>query len=188
MFQRFSDSARRVVVASQEEARQLLHDRIGTEHVVLALCSIRPTDPVLTAVLPVVNMGTARHVVTDLVPLGRGTPPPHMPFDAQVKKVLEQAYNEMKRTGYQRIYPGHLLLAVLAEPESTGTRTLCGLGLDPDQLRAAVTEALNGTPAPAEPRPDLESRVMQLEQQVRQLTGQLDDLRRRLDEPEQGQG
>ena len=37
MFERFSDRARRVVVAAQAEARALGHDYIGTEHLLLGL-------------------------------------------------------------------------------------------------------------------------------------------------------
>ena len=39
MFERFSDRARRVVVAAQQEARALGHDYIGTEHLLLGLIS-----------------------------------------------------------------------------------------------------------------------------------------------------
>jgi ATP-dependent Clp protease ATP-binding subunit ClpA len=41
MFERFTAEARAVVVAAQEEARQLGHDFIGTEHVLLALLADR---------------------------------------------------------------------------------------------------------------------------------------------------
>ncbi len=37
MFERFTDRARRVVVLSQEEARMLNSDHIGTEHILLGL-------------------------------------------------------------------------------------------------------------------------------------------------------
>jgi ATP-dependent Clp protease ATP-binding subunit ClpA len=37
MFERFSHEARSVVVLAQEQARQLKHDHIGTEHLLLAL-------------------------------------------------------------------------------------------------------------------------------------------------------
>ena len=37
MFERFTQDARVVVVRSQEEARELGHDHIGTEHVLLAM-------------------------------------------------------------------------------------------------------------------------------------------------------
>jgi len=37
MFERFTEAARQVVVASQDEARQLHHNFIGTEHLLLGL-------------------------------------------------------------------------------------------------------------------------------------------------------
>jgi ATP-dependent Clp protease ATP-binding subunit ClpA len=45
MFERFTAEARRVVVVAQEEARQLGHDFIGTEHILLALLE-KPGGPV----------------------------------------------------------------------------------------------------------------------------------------------
>jgi ATP-dependent Clp protease ATP-binding subunit ClpC len=37
VFERFTDPARQVVVLAQDEARQLGHDYIGTEHLLLGL-------------------------------------------------------------------------------------------------------------------------------------------------------
>ena len=37
MFERFTDRARRVLVLAQEEARELNHAFIGTEHILLGL-------------------------------------------------------------------------------------------------------------------------------------------------------
>ena len=39
MFERFTDRARRVVVLAQDEARELNHNYIGTEHILLGLIS-----------------------------------------------------------------------------------------------------------------------------------------------------
>src|SRR5918997_567669 len=49
MFERFTDRARRVVVLAQEEARQLGHNYIGTEHILLGL--IREGEGVAAQVL-----------------------------------------------------------------------------------------------------------------------------------------
>src|ERR687888_659313 len=49
MFERFTDRARRVVVLAQEEARQLNHNYIGTEHILLGL--IREGEGVAAQVL-----------------------------------------------------------------------------------------------------------------------------------------
>ncbi|MGJ9577877.1 Clp protease N-terminal domain-containing protein, partial [Actinotignum sp. GS-2025c] len=37
MFERFTDRARRVIVLAQEEARNLKHNYLGTEHILLGL-------------------------------------------------------------------------------------------------------------------------------------------------------
>src|ERR671924_2200919 len=49
MFERFTDRARRVVVLAQGEARQLGHNYIGTEHILLGL--IREGEGVAAQVL-----------------------------------------------------------------------------------------------------------------------------------------
>ena len=49
MFERFTDRARRVVVLAQEEARMLIHNYIGTEHILLGL--IREGEGVAAQVL-----------------------------------------------------------------------------------------------------------------------------------------
>lgn len=46
MFERFTRGARRAVVIAQEEARQLGHDRVGTEHLLLGILE-QPEEPVL---------------------------------------------------------------------------------------------------------------------------------------------
>ncbi|GAA1172933.1 ATP-dependent Clp protease ATP-binding subunit ClpA [Kitasatospora gansuensis] len=44
MFERFTAAARQVVVQAQAEARELRHDRIGAEHLLLAVLA-DPSDP-----------------------------------------------------------------------------------------------------------------------------------------------
>ncbi|MEV8096100.1 Clp protease N-terminal domain-containing protein [Kitasatospora sp. NPDC085879] len=45
MFERFTDGARRVVIQAQVEARELGHERVGTEHLLLGIVH-DPDDPV----------------------------------------------------------------------------------------------------------------------------------------------
>jgi ATP-dependent Clp protease ATP-binding subunit ClpC len=186
MFERFSDAARQVVVSSQEEAGELLHNYIGTEHLLLGLCRVRAVDPVLAATLPAVTMRQARDHVIKLVPRGDQEASGHVPFMPDVKKALELSLREAMHSGHRHIEAGHLLLALLDEPESVGVRVLVGMGFEPDRLRTAVTEALSSTPAP---RPGggapNDARVAFLEEQVRRLTEQVDELRRRLDFPDE---
>ena len=72
MFERFTDGARRMVVLSQEEARLLNHNYIGTEHILLGL--IREGEGVAAQVL--VNLGvdlsSVRHRVIQLLEASGG--------------------------------------------------------------------------------------------------------------------
>ena len=58
MFERFTDRARRVIVLAQEEARELGHNYIGTEHILLGL--IREGDGVAARVLAQLGAGPDR--------------------------------------------------------------------------------------------------------------------------------
>lgn len=70
MFERFTGPARAVVVRAQQEARQLQHDRIGTEHLLLALLS--PDSGIASTVLHRAGLDD-RHVRAQVVRLV-GTP------------------------------------------------------------------------------------------------------------------
>jgi ATP-dependent Clp protease ATP-binding subunit ClpC len=178
MFQRFTDAARRVVVSAQEQARELRHDYIGTEHLLLGLYARRADDQALIAALPPLTVAMARERVATVAPAGEQSPANHIPFNQQAKKVLELSLRAAMASGHSTIEPGHLLLALLDVPDSAGLRVLVELGLDPERLRDTVT----GTLGIAQPVPD---RVTALEEQVRLLTEQVADLRRRLDAPDQ---
>ena len=61
MFERFTDPARRVVVLAQEDARERGADRIGSEHLLLALCRAGDTR----AAVLLAARGVTRAVVED---------------------------------------------------------------------------------------------------------------------------
>ena len=63
MFERFTDRARRVVVLAQEEARELGHNYIGTEHILLGL--VREGEGVAAQVL--VKLGADLNRVRQIV-------------------------------------------------------------------------------------------------------------------------
>lgn len=70
MFERFTREARQVVVAAQQEARQLQHSQIGTEHLLLGL--LNQPETVASEVL--VRRGLTRQRAVELIAryVGRG--------------------------------------------------------------------------------------------------------------------
>ncbi|KAB2589323.1 Clp protease N-terminal domain-containing protein [Streptomyces arboris] len=73
-------------------------------------------------------------------------------FTQRARNVVMASHNEAKTTRHAEILPTHLVLGLLAEPESIAARVLTGQGVSPDALRTAATLAL---PAAVDEVPEL---------------------------------
>ncbi|MFD7109266.1 Clp protease N-terminal domain-containing protein [Streptomyces microflavus] len=73
-------------------------------------------------------------------------------FTQRARNVVMASHNEAKAAHNAEILPVHLLLGLLAEPESIAARVLVGQGVSPEALRAAATLAL---PVAADEVPEL---------------------------------
>jgi ATP-dependent Clp protease ATP-binding subunit ClpC len=148
MFEKFTDRARQAIVLSQEEARLLSHNYIGTEHLLLGL--LGPLDQRGDAASSLMAAGltaeSVRKHVEGIVGVGKKQPDGHIPFTPRLKKSLEQAMRESLRLGHGSIGAEHLLLGLLRQSESVGVRVITELGADPDQIRAQVLERLSTHP------------------------------------------
>jgi ATP-dependent Clp protease ATP-binding subunit ClpA len=120
MFERFTNLARHVVVLSQEEARKLRHNYIGTEHILLGL--LAETDGLAARALTSLGMSYdgIRQEVSDLVGTGKKEPSGHIPFTPRAKKTLELALREALQLNHTYIGTEHLLLGLLNEGKSGG--------------------------------------------------------------------
>ena len=115
MFERFTDRARRVLVLSQEEARDLKAAQIGTEHLLLGL--IREGEG--TGAIALGELGVTLEAVRSKLEQGAApgvAPGKTAPFSPHSKKVLEKSLHEAITLGNSYIGTEHMLLAVLAEP------------------------------------------------------------------------
>ena len=149
MFERFTAYARRAVVTAQEEARELNHNYIGTEHLLLALLR-RPDIPpsegsaIATAILEEFGMSRegVREEVIAKVGLGKGKAKPgHIPFTPRAKKVLELALREALQLHHNYIGTEHLLLGLIREDEGVAVQIM-RKHADLLALRAAVLDRL----------------------------------------------
>ena len=123
MFERFSGQARHVVVSAQEEARELDHNYIGTEHLLLGLLT---SDSLASASLNALGY-TRDDVQAKLVAtVGRGKASPggHIPFTPRAKKVLELSLREALQLKHNYIGTEHILLGLLREGEGMAARIL----------------------------------------------------------------
>ena len=141
MFERFTGRARHVVVLAQEEARQLHHNYIGTEHVLLGL--LGETGGVAFRALDGFGMsleGTRRETVA-IVGTGKAQPSGHIPFTPRAKKTLELALREALQLHHNYIGTEHVLLGVIREGDGVGAQLLKQHG-ELSAIREAVLDLL----------------------------------------------
>ncbi|MGI5939445.1 MAG: ATP-dependent Clp protease ATP-binding subunit [Thermoleophilia bacterium] len=144
MFERFTERARQVVVLSQDEARGLRHNYIGTEHLLLGL--LRESDGVAAKVLGGLEVGLeeVRNEVTRIVGEGEHGPAGQIPFTPRAKKVLELALREALSLGHNYIGTEHILLGLVRESEGVAARILAEMDVDADCVRQEVMRMLAG--------------------------------------------
>jgi hypothetical protein len=151
VFERFSDSARRVLVLAQEEARLLSHGFIGTEHLLLGLMHEGETGDALASTG--VTLTSLREQISKTITLKAAGHPGSHPFTPRAKKVLELSLREMLGRGGANIEPGDLLLGLLREGEGVGVKALMALGVDLEALRQDVLDRLSSRPPEPAVRP-----------------------------------
>ena len=179
MFERFTERARRVVVLAQDEARELSHNYIGTEHLLLGL--IRDREGVAGRALGElgVALAAARQQVVDIVGEGQQEPSGHIPFTPRAKKVLELSLREALQLGHDYIGTEHILLGVLREGEGVAIQVLQNLDAEPAQIRQRVMRKVEvGAEDPA----SAGAHAFRMGTRLGVRPGQLDQLTRRLDE------
>ncbi|MHB8470413.1 MAG: Clp protease N-terminal domain-containing protein [Gaiellaceae bacterium] len=140
MFQRFTEPARQVVVLAQREARELRHNWIGTEHLLLGLLSgERGLAASVLADLGI-ELGATRAEVAQIAGAGEEIPGA-IPFTPQAKRVLELALRASVRLGHEVVGTEHILLGLVDEGQGLATRVLLGFGVPPERVRIAVLAA-----------------------------------------------
>jgi ATP-dependent Clp protease ATP-binding subunit ClpA len=140
MFERFTDRARRVVVHAQQEARDLSHNYIGTEHLLLGL--LREQESVAARALAELEIGldAVRDQVIEMIGRGKQAPSGHIPFTPRAKKVLEYSLRESLQLSHNYIGTEHILLGLVREGEGVAAQVLVKLGGTLSRVRDKVIE------------------------------------------------
>jgi ATP-dependent Clp protease ATP-binding subunit ClpC len=132
---RFTKRARQALVFAQEEAQQLGHRWIGTEHLLLGL--LREEQGIAAKVLAQMglNIEQVRRMVAET--LGRAEQLVAGPIELapRTKRVLELAIDEARRLGHNFIGTEHLLLGLIREGQGIAAGILESNGLDLERVR-----------------------------------------------------
>jgi ATP-dependent Clp protease ATP-binding subunit ClpC len=146
MFERFTESARQVVVLAQEEARKLRHGYIGTEHLLLGL--IRENGRATTTLRAHrVELQPSRDWVIEHV--GQGDEEPRagqLPVTPRMQRIFELALEDAQALGHNAIGTQHLLIALLHEGQGAALHALRALGAAPEDVWVTAFRQLGVQP------------------------------------------
>ena len=145
MFERFTDTAIKVIKLAQEEARRLGHNFLGTEQILLGL--IGEGSGVAAKVLHSlgVTLKEAREEIEKIIGRGSGFVAVEIPFTPRSKRVLELSLEESRTLGRDYIGTEHLLLGLIRDGEGVAARVLLNLGVDSTEVRTKVIQMLSET-------------------------------------------
>lgn len=143
MFERFTDRARRVLVYAQEEARELDHAFIDTEHILLGL--IREGEGVAAKALDSlgVKYRVVREKVKGLVEPTTNASPGSPPFTPGAKKVLELSLREALQLHHSYIGTEHMLLGLVRHGEGVAVQILNELDIDYAKVHIQVVQLMS---------------------------------------------
>ena len=136
MFEKFTEGAIKVIMLSQEEARRMGHNFVGTEQLFLGVVGQRQGLGAKALRSLGVTLKKARKEVENYIGRGTGFVASEIPFTPRAKRVLEMAVQEGKDIGQNYVGTEHILLALLGEEDGVAIRTIEKLGVDIAQLRS----------------------------------------------------
>lgn len=135
MFQKFDEEARKVLICAKKEMKELKHDYIGTEHVVLAM--LNNSDCILNKYG--VNYNNFRNKLIDIVGIGSESNDLYL-YTPLLKRIIENVVNESRESG-SVIDSSNILSSIIAEGDGVAIRILIELGVDIDKLYNEVVKS-----------------------------------------------
>lgn len=141
MMDRFTARARRALTLARQEAVNLGHNHVGTEHLLLALFFDGASLAAQLLHAMGINEEALRESIKKIVPPDelKITEPPFAP---RAKRAIELAVEEA--AGMDKDYVGteHLLLGILSDEESYAVQALESMGIDYNNSRRMIYDAL----------------------------------------------
>lgn len=142
MLGRFTPRARKAIALAENAAREVPHNYVGTEHLLLGL--IDEGGNLAVTVLETLDIQLTDLRAELLASMGppSDTAPDRIAFTRLAKRALEATANEA--LGLQHNYIGceHVLLGLLATTDGVASEVLRRMGVEPLSARRAVIRAL----------------------------------------------
>jgi ATP-dependent Clp protease ATP-binding subunit ClpA len=150
VFERFTESARRAIVFSQGEARELGADQVHPHHLLLGVLTAENATAGAVLASLGVEPSAVRSDAVAKYPRADGELPGHIRFSDAVKKSLEYSLRESLALNHTYIGSEHIVLGMIRDPSEDTADMLRAVGLEDDAVCDAIMMRL-GTPAGTEP-------------------------------------
>nr|UBA15730.1 Clp protease ATP binding subunit [Pseudo-nitzschia hainanensis] len=145
MFERFTEGAIKVIMLSQEEARRMGHNFVGTEQLLLGVIGQRHGIGGRSLKKVKIGLKRVRREVELYIGRGTGFVASEIPFTPRAKRVLEMAVEEGRDFGHNFVGTEHILLALISEPDGVAMRTLNKLRVNIPQLKTIILDDIEKT-------------------------------------------
>jgi ATP-dependent Clp protease ATP-binding subunit ClpC len=142
MFEHFTEQAIKVILSSQEEARRLGHNFVGTEQILLGIISEGTSNAARVLSEQGVNLKKARSEVEKIIGRGAGTARAEIPFTPRAKNIFDLSLLEASQRGHNYVAPEHILLALLQDAKGGAVKVLENFGADRLKVRDQLIEKL----------------------------------------------
>jgi hypothetical protein len=143
MFEKFTDRARRAVVLASDEARELGHDYVGPEHILLGIAHEGHGVGAMALTSAGISEDGIRRQIEETADRGEHPLTGHIPFTDRAKKVLEVATRESLRLGHDYIGTEHLLLGIADDGGGLAAHILVSCGANSARIHELVARQVN---------------------------------------------
>ena len=142
MIYKFTNKAKKVIEIANDISIEMGHSYIGTEHILYGL--VKEGEGIASKVL--LNKGITEEKVLKKIEemLGRGKEiKESYGFTPRSKRLLENAFLEAKKIGYNFIGTEHLLLSILKEGDCIAVRIITELNVEISKIYNEITKVIN---------------------------------------------
>ena len=123
------------------------YNYVGTEHILAGL--VKEGTGVAAEVLAAngVELSKLLQMIEELISIGDTLVAEQDGFSPRAQHILEQAEEEARRLGYEKIGTEHILLAIIKEGDCAASRLLATLGVNLQKLFTDIIGAMGEDPA-----------------------------------------
>ncbi|BBE32130.1 ATP-dependent Clp protease ATP-binding subunit ClpC [Tepiditoga spiralis] len=143
MFDNFTERAAKVFIEAQNEAKNMGHPYVGTEHILLGLLKVGGKYLDIIFKEFDISYNKMKNEITGVVGVNSsqgiiGSPQP----TPRAKRIIELAYDESELMGSTRIDAEHLLLGICRESEGIASHILKRLGIKLSEMKQKLSELM----------------------------------------------